>query len=222
MNALPAPLLCLVTDRRQLLSGPRTTSEELSALNVWLDEAITADLDLIVIRERDLDARDQIAIVRRLMALRGPNAPRVVINDRADVALAARADGVHLRSDSAPIGAVRQLGGATWLIGRSVHTAAEIVEQQGADYLLVGTAFRSRSKPADTEVTGLDVLRQAASSTRTPLVAVGGITPENAPVVMACGASGVAAIGAFLPPGRAPGALGPVRAAVAFRHALLR
>lgn len=211
---LPAPCLCLVTDRRQLAPDARTTAAEIAALERWLDEALSADVDLIQIRERDLDARDLSALTRRVLANRGDRAPRIVVNDRADVALAAGADGVHLRGDAPGVDAVRTLGPASWLVGRSVHTIDEIREHAAADYLFFGTVFPGGSKGASAPTQGLDALARAAAASRAPIIAIGGMTSDRAREAVAHGAAGIAAIGAFLAPG------GPGRVAAEFRAAM--
>jgi thiazole tautomerase (transcriptional regulator TenI) len=100
-----------------------------------------------------------------------------------------------------------------------VHTLDEIRAHATADYLLFGTVFPGGSK-GDAATQGLDALKRAAAASTVPLLAIGGITPERSAAVVAAGATGVAAIGAFLPARRHPGALGPVRAAEAFRAAM--
>jgi thiamine-phosphate diphosphorylase len=134
---------------------------------------------------------------------------RVVVNDRADVARAADADGVHLRSDGPPVDRIRAWGPPAWWIGRSIHSAAEGGGQQSADYLLFGTTFASTSKPAGAPVAGLAGLREAVRVSATPIWAIGGVTPATAPACIDAGAKGVAAIAAFLHDrnGTTPGAV---------------
>jgi thiamine-phosphate pyrophosphorylase len=211
---LTAPCLCLVTDRRQLAPDARTTAAEIAALERWLDDALSADFDLIQIRERDLDARDLSALTRRVLSNRGDRGPRIVVNDRADVALAAGADGVHLRGDGPPVETVRTLGPASWLVGRSVHTIDEVRAHAAADYLFFGTVFPSGSKGAAAPVQGLEALAEAVAASRAPMIAIGGITLDRAREAIALGAAGIAAIGAFLPPRR------PVEAAAELRDAM--
>lgn len=212
---LPTPCLCLVTDRRQLAPDARTTAAQIAALERWLDEALSSDIDLIQIRERDLDARDLTALTRRVLSRRGDRAPRILLNDRADVAVAAGADGVHLRGDGPSIDTVRTLGPASWLVGRSVHTIDEAREHGTADYLLFGTVFPGGSKSADAPTQGLDALARAAAASRAPMFAIGGMTPDRAREAVAHGAAGVAAIGAFLAPGGPGPAAAELRAAMA-------
>jgi thiamine-phosphate diphosphorylase len=141
----------------------------------------------------------------------------VVVNERADVALAAGADGVHLRGDGAPTARVRRIAAAGWIIGRSVHDVAEARAARAADYLIFGTLFPTRSKPAGAPVHGLDDLGAAVKAAGVPVLAVGGIDPARAAACRHAGAAGIAAIGVFLPPGRAPQAVGIPRAVEALR-----
>jgi thiamine-phosphate pyrophosphorylase len=217
---LPSPCICLVTDRLAVTPDARTRRGEIAGLERQLDEAIAAGVDLIQIRERDLDAATLRALATRVVA-RAAAATRVVVNDRADVARAAGAAGVHLRGTGPPIARVRAIGPGGWLVGRSVHTADEARLAADADYLLFGTVFASRSKPADAPVAGVGGLRAAAAASAAPVLAIGGLTPARVAVCRQAGAAGVAAVGVFLPPGRTPDALGPGAAAAALRRAWL-
>ncbi len=217
MNGLPIPAICLVTDRRRLAPGA-STEAAVSALERFLDQAVEAGVDLIQLRERDLDAGVLCRVVRRLVDRTRGSGVRVVVNDRADVALAAGADGVHLRGDSPSAARLRPVSPG-WIIGRSVHHRDLARPDPDADYLLFGTVFSTTSKP-DVTPTGLAPLTALAASSPAPVLAIGGITPGNAGECRRAGASGIAAISPFLPEGSAPGALG-IRAAVrAFRAAL--
>jgi thiamine-phosphate diphosphorylase len=137
-----------------------------------------------------------------------------VVNDRADVALAAGADGVHLRSDGPLVADVRGLASepGPWIVGRSVHGVSDAHDHDDADYLLFGTVFAGGSKGEAVPPQGLESLAHAAAASRAPVLAIGGVTPARTRALMAAGAAGVAAIGAFV-------ALGPARAAKAFREA---
>ena len=217
MIGLPRPCLCLVTDRRAVNPDARTVRDEVAALEALLDEAIDAGIDLIQIRERDLEASLLHELVVRTVACARATTTRVVVNDRADVAVAAGAHGVHLRGDGPPSARVRELVGTAVLIGRSIHDPAETTD--AADYFLFGTVFRTGSKPADAPVAGLEALAAAARQSTAPVLAIGGVTPDRAAVCRQAGAAGVAAIGIFLPPGRSGNALGPAAAINALRTA---
>ena len=191
------PIVCLVTDRRRLCEG---CDEDAAGrcLIAQLSEAVTAGVDLLQIRERDLDAGRLLAIAVQAVVLARGTPTRVVVNDRVDVALAAGADGVHLRSDSFGAEAVRRIAPPGFLVGRSVHSVDEAARASAdVDYLIAGTVFASASKPA---VERLDESGLAAivSAAHVPVIAIGGITLESIPRVAAAGAAGFAAIGAFL------------------------
>ena len=226
--------ICLVTDRRQLSPGARTVRDEASALIHWLEEAITAGVDLIQIREPDLPARLLADVSRAVAAGAAGSSTRVVVNDRADVAIACGCDGVHLRGDGPPIGRVRDFVARSGfqdretrnlLTGRSVHSVEEAQVHADADYLVFGAVYDSGSKPGR----GLEALRAVASVARAEtvgrgfsragVIAIGGITVPRAAECLAAGATGVAAIRIFLPPGRAEGALGVTEATQQLRGA---
>ena len=155
----------------------------------------------IQIRERDLDDRDLVALVRRVLAAVGSAPARVLVNDRLDVALAAGAHGVHLRGDSIAGRRVRAIAPAGFLVGRSVHDLDEVdaAAADGAcDYLLFGTVFPSAGKPAGHHAAGLDALREACRRSPIPVLAIGGIDPSRVPIVTQAGAAGFAAIGLFV------------------------
>ncbi len=178
--------------------------------------------DLIQLRERDLDARSLCRLVRRAIERAEGTGLRILVSDRADVARATGAAGVHLRADAPPAARVRALGPDGWTVGRSVHSVAEVRAHQDADYLLLGTVFATTSKPAGTPVGGLETVRAAVAASARPIVAIGGLTVARAATVVQSGASGVAAIGLFLPVDSEPGALGPARAVAALRAAMLQ
>jgi thiamine-phosphate pyrophosphorylase len=126
------------------------------------------------------------------------------VNDRLDVALATSAHGVHLRGDSLPNAAVRRIAPAGFVIGRSIHDAAGAAAASAADYLIAGSVFATASKPHAPARLGLDGLAAVvAAAAGSPVWAIGGVTAERIPQLVARGASGVAAIGALVPQARA-------------------
>mgnify|MGYP003346514340 CR=1 FL=1 len=139
-----SPVICLVTDRRRF--GLRWEAPLLDRVAA----AAQAGVSLVQVRERDLDGRDLLALTTRVLdAVRG-TATRVVVNERADVARAAGAHGVHLRGLSMDGDRVRSWSGRPWVIGRSVHDRDEAVADTrggGLDYVLFGTVFDTVSKP---------------------------------------------------------------------------
>ena len=120
-----------------------------------------------------------------------------VVNDRADIALALGADGVHVGQDDLPVADVRRLVGDGMLVGYSTHNAGQLAadECRWADYLAIGPVFATASKRRPDPVVGLEGVRMARSLTDKPVVAIGGITTGNAAEVLAAGASCVSLIG---------------------------
>jgi thiamine-phosphate diphosphorylase len=190
-------MICLVTDRHRLSAG----ADAVDRLVELVTAAVHAGIDLIQIRERDLDSRALTALVRRCVAAAEASRTKVLVNDRVDVAIAAGAHGVHLRADSMTADAARSLIGDVAVIGRSIHSAPEAVSADGGavDYLLFGTMYSSRSKTPGHPLATVDEL-SAASRAGVPVLAIGGLTIERAEHMARAGAAGIAAIGLFVPP----------------------
>lgn len=191
-------MICLVTDRRCLVAAAAAPGAPRACLVAQVRHAVDAGIDLIQVRERDLEAGELAALVTELLAVTRDTPTRIVVNDRIDVALACGADGVHLRGDSIPIHAARRLAPAGFLIGRSVHGVDEAIGAVGADYLIAGTVFPSASKPAQAPLLGIEGLRSIVKAVDLPVLAIGGITGERIGEVAAAGAAGFAAIGLFM------------------------
>jgi thiamine-phosphate pyrophosphorylase len=189
----------LVTDRRRLCPG---CPEHLACLLEQVRHAVSAGIDMVQIRERDLEGRALASLVRDAVSLSRGTATRILVNDRLDVALAAGADGVHLRGDSMPAAAARRLAPRPFVVGRSVHTPAEAAAAgDDVDYVLAGTVAVSASKASGHTLLGFDGLAAIVARAAAPVVAIGGLGPESAPLVARAGAKGVAGIGAFMSAG---------------------
>jgi thiamine-phosphate pyrophosphorylase len=163
--------------------------------------AIAGGVTAVQIRERGLDDREHVALLRACVDLTRGTSCRVIVNDRADLALVSGADGVHLRESSISIADARQLLRIEkFLVGRSVHDAGAAVLARTADYLVAGSVFETASKPGRQATLGLDGLRAVVDAAgKCPVWAIGGVTQERMSAIVACGVRGVAAIGAFLP-----------------------
>ena len=184
--------LCYITDRQRLPSAP---------LELRVQEAIRAGVDLVQIREKDLPARELELLARDAARTvretrNAERETRLLINSRSDVALATGADGVHLPSDDIPASDAR----AVWLsrnviIAVSCHTAEEVrlAEAEGADFAVFGPVFE---KVGTSLSVGLDALHGACLGPM-PVLAIGGVTLDNARACVAAGAAGVAAIRLF-------------------------
>lgn len=208
----------LVSDRRRLLPSARTDAEQLTALEAQIEEAVTAGVDVIQLRERDLDGGRLCALARRVVRRAASSTTRILINDRADVTVASEAHGVHLRGDGPAVARVRKLLRPEAIVGRSAHTIDEVRRHADADYVMFGTVFASDSKPGRAG-SGLESLRTATAASRAPIVAIGGLSADNAAACVQAGARGLAAIGLFLPPGRSRSAIGIALAVAALRAA---
>ncbi len=191
-------MLCLVTDRHRLCSGNVAFETARRRLLEQVKWAVASSVDLIQVRERDLEAARLADLVRDIVRVSRGTGTRVVVNDRLDVALTCGADGVHLRHDSIRAEAVRTITPAAFLVGRSVHGVAEAQGAGPVDYLVAGTVFPTPSKPAATATLGLDGLADVVQAVAVPVLAIGGITRERLDEVAATGAAGVAAIGLFI------------------------
>ena len=190
-------ILCLVTDRRRLAgsSGLEAAKACLRAQAVY---AVEAGIDWIQVREHGLEAAGLAAIVTDVVDAARGSATRVIVNDRLDVALACGADGVHLRGDSVPAADVRRLAPAGFLVGRSVHSAAEAAAAGPVDYLIAGTVFSTVSKPPDRTLLGLSGLHAVVGAARVPVLAIGGIDTVRMHEIARAGSAGAAAIGLFM------------------------
>ena len=180
-------IICLIT------GGDGSSLESIRA-------AGASGVDLVQVRESALPAASLLMMVREAIATTAGTSCRVLVNDRLDIALAAVAAGVHLRADSFPATRVRTLAPAGFIVGRSVHDpgeAAAVTREGGCDYLIFGTVFPSANKPPGHRAAGIPVLRDVCRATTLPVVAVGGITVENAPEVIRAGARGIAGIELF-------------------------
>lgn len=197
-EAAPVPVVCLVTDR-QRAAPSGTFAAQRACLEQQARHAADAGVDVLQVRERDLEAAQLVDLVASIVAAVRGSRTRVVVNERIDVAIAAGADGVHLRSDSVPVARARMLLARPRIVGRSVHTAAEAVASGDADYVTAGTVYATPSKPQTTAtLLGIDGLRAIVRASPVPVLAIGGVTIARARDIATAGAAGVAAIGLFL------------------------
>jgi thiamine-phosphate pyrophosphorylase len=169
---------------------------------------------LLQLRLEAATARELLTAASAIRPLARAAGALFLVNDRADVALAVEADGVHLGQTDLPVGAARRVLGPDRLIGVSTHSLdeARAAAAAGADYIGVGPVYATTSKANALEPRGLGLVRAVRAAVGCPIVAIGGITPETAPLVRAAGADAVAMIGALV---QAPDPAAAVRAALA-------
>lgn len=196
---LPKPIIYLIT------SGATTPStapagEDFQNILRLIGAAVRAEVPLIQLREKNLTARALYELTARSAELTRGTQTHLLVNDRADIARAAGADGVHLTTRSLETSVIRRAFGSDFLIGVSTHTLAEAhaAHEQGADFAVFGPVFDTISKRAYGPPVGVERLREAARTVSPfPLIALGGITRDNASAALDAGASGVAAIRLF-------------------------
>ena len=202
-------MLCLVIDRGVL----RTDLEDV------VEASVAAGVDWVQVRERALEGEPLARLVESVQgaAQRGSRRSgspcRVIVNRRCDVALACRADGVHLGFDALTPAVARELLGDAALLGRSLHAPEEIDPEQGLDYVHLAPIFPPLSKSSERPPLELAGLR-AACGRGVPVLAQGGVGAEHAGEILAAGALGLAVTGAILM------AEDPSAAARALRRAL--
>ena len=145
----------------------------------------------IQLRIKDVSARDLATLATDL--IRSVGIP-VIVNDRADVAVAVGAAGVHLGVDDIPVNAARAFAPAGFIIGASVGSDGEVANARGADYVGIGPVFSTASKKDAGSAVGIAEFSRLAIATGLPAVAIGGITSANAGAAFSAGAAGIAAI----------------------------
>lgn len=184
---LTLPRLYAILDRSQF--------HDTTGLMNAADKLRSGGVTLLQFRNKNGGAREMLEEARELKHRFG-SSMKLIMNDRADLCLAAEFDGVHVgQEDLSPEGARRVIGPKLWL-GVSTHNADQIREADGtpSDYLAIGPVFSTSSKVNPDPVVGLEGVRQARRLTRKPLVAIGGITRANARSVVDAGADSVAVI----------------------------
>ncbi len=194
--------LYLITDRRVVKNGDLISACE-AALTVAREAAPPGTVAL-QLREKDLPARALYELALRLRAICTRAGAPLIVNDRADVAIAADADGVHLPFDSIGVSMARKLLGPDRLIGVSSHSPPDVAAaaREGADFAVFGPVFDPLSKPATVPACGPSSLKAACSAGAIPVFALGGITPDRTRELFASAdpaarPAGVASIGAI-------------------------
>jgi thiamine-phosphate pyrophosphorylase len=176
-------------------SAHRSTQELLA----YADELAAAGCTLLQYRNKSGNSRVMLEQARELKKHLGDSV-RLVMNDRADLCLAAEFSGVHVGQEDLSPDSVRAIIGPERWLGVSTHNPEQLSEadRTPADYLAIGPVFATSSKERPDPVVGLEVVRRARQLTRKPLVAIGGITRANAASVIEAGADSVAVISDLL------------------------
>ena len=190
MKRLVLPRLYVILDAA-LLTVPETECAE---------KFVAAGVRLLQYRNKRASARELFESSQRLASLLIPQDVTFVVNDRADVALAAEASGVHVGQEDLGVETARSVLGAGKLLGVSTHNLEQFKEAAAtsADYVAVGPVFSTSTKANPDPVVGIELIRRVRSLTDKPIVAIGGITLERAAEVIRAGADSVAVISDIL------------------------
>lgn len=186
-------------ESRLLLVSDRHQTHGRSLVSI-LQGVLTVGTPAIQLRERDLSAKDLLALARNVQTFTTERGSQLVVNDRIDVALSLDGVGVHLRSNSLPVAVARRLLGPRRLLGVSAHSMDEAVqaEANGADYVVFGPLYETPSKQAFGPPLGLSKLEAVCRVVHVPIIGIGGVTVDRARDVRRAGAFGVAVITAIL------------------------
>jgi thiamine-phosphate pyrophosphorylase len=177
---------CLITDG----SFSRNHAEWLEHVAHWIGEGV----ELVQIRERDLEARDLAALTRKVLRIPNPHGTRILVNDRADVATACNAHGVHLRDGSV---SPEKFAGTDFLVTVSCHAVEDARSIRGAGFVLLAPIFKPLSKTDGRPALGTVAITHFTRNSPIPVLGLGGIDYENARRCMAAGAAGIAGITYF-------------------------
>lgn len=196
---LPQPILYAITSGATISQTTREDPEFAAILDL-IESATIRKIPLFQIREKRLSTRVLYELVCSAVEITRGSVTRLLVNDRFDVARAAGADGVHLTSLSLPASVVREACGSEFLIGVSTHSLDEArrARDGGADFVVFGPVFETESKRAFGPPQGLEKLQRVTSELQGfPVLAIGGVTLDNAESCYAAGASGFAGISWF-------------------------
>ncbi len=182
--------LYLVTDR------PLSLGRDIA----WIvEEAVKGGMTMVQLREKDCNTRDFIELAIDLKQRLSVYGVPLIINDRADVALAADADGLHIGQSDMPYDIARRLMGKNKIIGLSVENMDQVVEanQLDVDYIGISPVFSTPTKTDTFQPFGLDGVKKVMQISKHPTVAIGGINHLNAKEVLEAGANGIAVVSAI-------------------------
>ena len=185
------PVTCLITKGE---AEPRNYPQIKNEIIQKVRDAVAASVSIVQIREKLLTAKQVFELTRDAVAIASQSSTLILVNERFDIAMAAGADGVHLRSDSIGPSDVRRVVPPGFMIGVSTHSADDVLKARnaGADFALFGPVFSTPGKPG---AVGLEELRRTCKAAAPfPVLALGGIDGSTAEAAINTGAAGIAAI----------------------------
>ncbi len=183
--------LCVITDRA---SSNGLSEAEVAKL------AYSGGADIVQLRMKNIDGKEMLEQARKIKAFSEQYAKFFIVNDRIDIAILSEADGVHLGQSDIPLKEARDLLGEDKIIGVSVHNVREAIdaESDGADYVSVGSIFKTNTKDDAHHGQGLDAVFTVKEAVGIPVMAIGGINRGNVQDVIRAGADGVAIASAIV------------------------
>jgi thiamine-phosphate pyrophosphorylase len=193
------PISYLITSG-QTTAATTSNSKDFQDILKLIEAAVAANIDLIQVREKDLTTKVLYELVAGAAGVTRGTATKLLVNDRADVAASAGADGTHLTTQSLPALVVRKSFGDDFLIGVSTHSLTEAREARDAraDFVVFGPVFPTPSKEKYGPPAGLEQLKNVCVAlVGFPVLAIGGVTEDNFPDCLNASAQGVAAIRMF-------------------------
>jgi len=194
---LPKPIIYLITSG----AAPKSTTPEtddFARILALVEAAVAAQIPLLQLREKQISTRVLYQLATEAARITRRTATRLLVNDRADIARAAGAAGVHLTTHSLPAGQIRETYGSEFLIGVSTHSLEEAyaAREQGANFAVFGPVFETDSKVGLGDPQGSEKLREVATELKGfPILAIGGVSLDNIADCFKAGAAGIAAIG---------------------------
>ena len=185
---LEPPILCLVTNRHRCLGR---SVEEVVA------RALDGGVTMVQLREKDMGSKELLPLAIKIRKMTSGRA-LFFVNQDLEVALESEADGMQLGEDAGSVQLIRNMGGDSLLLGRSVHDleGGKLAENEGCDLLVAGTIFPTASHP-DQRPKGLELIANLSSEITIPFIGIGGVKPHNARSLVNCGATGVAVMTAI-------------------------
>jgi len=182
--------LYLVTDRELMTAG---------SIEECVEQAISGGCTVVQLREKTADSREFYETAMQVRKITANCGIPLIINDRADIALAVDADGVHIGQKDLPFDVVRRIMGKDKIVGVSVSNLPEALAAatMGADYLGVGAMFATGTK-TDAALTGMDELRRIRAEIKLPIVVIGGINKDTVPLFAGTGIDGIAVVSAIV------------------------
>ena len=166
-----------------------------------VEKLVAGGAEIIQLREKNAAPKDFYADAERALKFARKNGVKIIINDRVDIALALRADGVHLGQDDLPPGYARKILGEKAIIGFSTHTIGQAAKaaELPVDYIAIGPVFATKTKENSDEIVGVETIKKVREAIGDfPLVAIGGIRWENFRDVLSAGANSAAIVSALL------------------------